>query len=80
MSEFHEGLLVCAIIFTAFGLGMLFFHGLGLIIMRLLNFRDPGPVLCIYPDELTASENNQDRIQPMIKTGKRPICFLMRVR
>ncbi len=33
--------------------------------------RDPGPVLCIYPDELTARENNQDRIQPMIKTSPR---------
>ena len=33
--------------------------------------RDPGPVLCIYPDELTARENNQDRIQPMIRTSPR---------
>jgi phage terminase large subunit GpA-like protein len=33
--------------------------------------RDPGPVLCIYPDELTARENNQDRWQPMIKTSPR---------
>ena len=33
--------------------------------------RDPGPVLCIYPDELTARENNQDRIQPMIKASPR---------
>lgn len=33
--------------------------------------RDPGPTLCIYPDELTARENNQDRIQPMIKTSPR---------
>ena len=33
--------------------------------------RDPGPVLCIYPDELTARENNQDRIQPMIKSSPR---------
>lgn len=28
--------------------------------------RDPGPALCIYPDEMTARENSQDRIQPMI--------------
>jgi phage terminase large subunit GpA-like protein len=33
--------------------------------------RDPGPVLFIYPDELTARENNQDRIQPMIKSSPR---------
>jgi len=33
--------------------------------------RDPGPVLCIYPDELTARENNQDRIQPMIRSSPR---------
>lgn len=33
--------------------------------------RDPGPVLCIYPDELTAKENNQDRIQPMILSSPR---------
>jgi phage terminase large subunit GpA-like protein len=33
--------------------------------------RDPGPVLFIYPDELTGRENNQDRIQPMIKTSPR---------
>jgi phage terminase large subunit GpA-like protein len=33
--------------------------------------RDPGPVLCIYPDELTARENNQDRLQPMIRTSPR---------
>lgn len=29
--------------------------------------RDPGPAMCIYPDELTGKENSQDRIQPMIK-------------
>ncbi len=29
--------------------------------------RDPGPALCIYPDEMTGRENSQDRIQPMIK-------------
>lgn len=33
--------------------------------------RDPGPVMVIYPDELTARENNQDRIQPMIKSSPR---------
>jgi phage terminase large subunit GpA-like protein len=33
--------------------------------------RDPGPVLYIYPDEMTARENSQDRIQPMIKTSPR---------
>jgi len=33
--------------------------------------RDPGPVLFIYPDEMTARENNQDRIQPMIKQSPR---------
>jgi len=33
--------------------------------------RDPGPALCVYPDELTARENNQDRIQPMISHSPR---------
>jgi phage terminase large subunit GpA-like protein len=33
--------------------------------------RDPGPVLCVYPDELTARENSQDRIQPMITSSPR---------
>ncbi len=33
--------------------------------------RDPGPVLCVYPDEMTARENNSDRIQPMIKSSPR---------
>jgi len=33
--------------------------------------RDPGPVLVIYPDELTAKENSRDRIQPMIKASPR---------
>ncbi len=33
--------------------------------------RDPGPALAIYPDELTARENSQDRIQPMLKTSPR---------
>jgi phage terminase large subunit GpA-like protein len=33
--------------------------------------RDPGPALAIYPDEQTAKENNQDRIQPMIRKSPR---------
>ncbi len=33
--------------------------------------RDPGPVLCTYPDEATARENSQDRILPMIKRSPR---------
>lgn len=33
--------------------------------------RDPGPALCVYPDELTGKENCQDRIQPMIKSSPR---------
>ncbi len=33
--------------------------------------RDPGPALCVYPDELTAKENSQDRIMPMIKKSPR---------
>ncbi len=33
--------------------------------------RDPGPALCTYPDELTARENNQDRILPMIMASPR---------
>lgn len=33
--------------------------------------RDPGPVLGIYPDELTGRENSQDRMQPMIKSSPR---------
>ena len=33
--------------------------------------RDPGPVLFVYPDEKTAKENNQDRLQPMIKGSPR---------
>lgn len=31
--------------------------------------RDPGPVLYVYPDEMTAKENSQDRIQPMIESS-----------
>ena len=33
--------------------------------------RDPGAALVLYPDELTAKENSQDRIQPMIKGSPR---------
>lgn len=33
--------------------------------------RDPGPVLFVYPDEATAGENSQDRIQPMIESSPR---------
>lgn len=33
--------------------------------------RSPGPVLYIYPDELTARENSNDRIQPMIENSPR---------
>jgi len=33
--------------------------------------RDPGPVLYVYPDEVTAVENSQDRVQPMIQSSKR---------
>lgn len=38
--------------------------------------RDPGPALCIYPDELTARENSQDRVQPMIKSSPRLRTYL----
>ncbi len=33
--------------------------------------REPGPALCIYPDELTGRENNRDRIEPMIRQSPR---------
>jgi len=32
---------------------------------------EPGPVLYVYPDELTGKENMQDRIQPMINSSPR---------
>lgn len=38
--------------------------------------RDPGPVLMVYPDELTGRENNQDRIQPMINASPRLKSYL----
>ena len=31
----------------------------------------PGPVLYVYPDELTAEENSKDRVLPMIQSSKR---------
>lgn len=33
--------------------------------------RAPGPVLMVYPDELTGRENSQDRVQSMIKASPR---------
>ncbi|NNF97968.1 MAG: phage terminase large subunit family protein, partial [Desulfobacteraceae bacterium] len=33
--------------------------------------RDPGPMLYIFPDELTGKENMKDRIQPMITSSPR---------
>lgn len=38
--------------------------------------RDPGPVLYVYPDEMTAKENSRDRIQPMIESSRRLRSFL----
>ncbi len=38
--------------------------------------REPGPAMCIYPDELTAKENSQDRIQPMIHNSPRLRIYL----
>jgi phage terminase large subunit GpA-like protein len=38
--------------------------------------RDPGPVLMVYPDQDTGRENNQDRIQPMIKSSPRLRTYL----
>ena len=38
--------------------------------------RDPGPVLYVYPDEDTATENMRDRILPMIKKSPRLRAFL----
>jgi phage terminase large subunit GpA-like protein len=31
--------------------------------------RDPGPVLYVYPDQMTAKENSQDRVLPMIRSS-----------
>lgn len=38
--------------------------------------RNPGPVLYVYPDEDTARENSQDRIQPMITSSRRLRSYL----
>ena len=38
--------------------------------------RDPGPVLYVYPDEDTATENSKDRIQPMFRKGARLRSYL----
>jgi len=35
MSEFHESILVCAVIFVGLGGGVIVFHGIGLLIRRL---------------------------------------------
>ncbi len=40
--------------------------------------RDPGPVLLVYPDELTGKENSQDRVQPMILASPRLRSYLTR--
>lgn len=40
--------------------------------------RDPGPVLLVYPDELTGKENSQDRVQPMIMSSPRLRSYLTR--
>ena len=36
----------------------------------------PGPVLYVYPDELTGRENMKDRIQPMFESSKRLSSYL----
>lgn len=38
--------------------------------------RSPGPVMYVYPDELTARENAKDRIQPMIEGSPRLATYL----
>lgn len=38
--------------------------------------RDPGPVLYVFPDQLTAKENSEDRIQPMIEKSPRLAAYL----
>lgn len=42
--------------------------------------RAPGPVLYVYPDEKTARENSQGRIQPMITSSPRLASYLTGVR
>lgn len=41
--------------------------------------RAPGPVLYVYPDELTARENSKDRILPMIQSSPRLRSYMTRV-
>ncbi len=38
--------------------------------------RKPGPVLYVFPDQLTAKENSDDRIQPMIEKSPRLSAYL----
>lgn len=38
--------------------------------------REPGPVLYVYPDEITARENSNDRILPMIESSPRLKSYL----
>jgi len=38
--------------------------------------RAPGPVMMVYPDELTGKENNQDRIKPMLEESPRLRSYL----
>jgi len=37
--EFMDGIFSCAAIFTLFGLGLILFHCLGLMIMRIRDIR-----------------------------------------
>lgn len=41
-----------------------------------ISDRMPGPVLYIYPDQVTAKENSQDRIQPMFQDSPRLSTYL----
>jgi len=47
MDEYREMLFVCACIFSLFGLGVLIFHGIGLIVMRLRDLRTGKRRLCV---------------------------------
>ena len=47
MSEFMEGVFVCAAIFTLFGLGILICHGIGLIIMHIRDLGTGRKRLCV---------------------------------
>lgn len=42
--------------------------------------RAPGPVLYVYPDEKTARENSQGRIQPMITSSPRLASYMTGIR